>query len=268
MEILRNRVIIVLFKVKNIQEPRTGVDITMETKETSKPRINRVRRQLLLGAGLAPVVVTLHAAKVFAADDLKAASLSGAATYSGAIAKSGFNDTRKAGDEIEQELYVAVCNNANERNMGMDEQQYYGAPGTASNGDTTSYGGAAIQLLAWTLGTEEGAIGWTKEYEERFSVPTLEFEAKVKTLADALVVVNTYNALSDADKAAAEKPDVSGADTGYEDTRAAFRTLCDSITVGDTVGVHDFCNDVDADVYQKTTGLLTDFAAAVALMNA
>jgi len=137
----------------------------MEKKiETSKPILNRTRRQLLLGAGLTPVVMTLHAAKVMADEGLHE-NPSGLAPFSGALKASAYMTadgvTSQGTDASELLLYKAICNNTDTR-----LRPYYGSIG---NGNADP----ANTITAWSYG-EKGTMGagtpgnWTEEYEKNY----------------------------------------------------------------------------------------------------
>ncbi len=102
----------------------------METKtETGKSSMNRGRRQLLIGAGLAPMVVTLHSAKVFG-EDLTVGSLSGAAPFSHAIIGSGNNEFGEGTADTEMALYTRICDTSGDTQNTLIN--YYGEQGKSA----------------------------------------------------------------------------------------------------------------------------------------
>ncbi len=81
--------------------------------ETTKPILNHKRRQLLIGAALTPVVMTLHSAKVFAQDGTLHEGVSGPAPFSGAIRGSAGMESSGGTIETENALYTAICTSGN-----------------------------------------------------------------------------------------------------------------------------------------------------------
>ena len=139
--------------------------------ETGKPVMNRTRRQLLIGAGLTPLVVTLHASKVSAQELVE--SVSGAAPFSGVIQGSVGPDGTPGSEDTELALYRALESNT-------ELQAYYGNMGTGTN-DGTNY--------TWEYGAANIGNGnpghWTPEYEKRFWEPVEEYQLAVNEILNA-----------------------------------------------------------------------------------
>ncbi len=149
----------------------------METKtETRKPGINRVRRQLLLGAGLAPVVVTLHAAKVFAAGELDGkAGVSGIAPFSGVIEGSTTAQGTPANAEAEPALYKAIHD---ETVDGSPLANYYGGIGSSSG--TYAKGGTHVTWSYNNASTDDSRPGdWSQNFEAPFVAKVEEFQLAI-----------------------------------------------------------------------------------------
>ena len=139
--------------------------------ETGKPVMNRTRRQLLIGAGLTPLVVTLHASKVSAQELVE--SVSGAAPFSGVIQGSVGPDGTPGSEDTELALYRALESNT-------ELQAYYGNMGSGTN-DGTNY--------TWEYGAANIGNGnpgnWTPEYEKRFWEPVKEYQLAVNEILNA-----------------------------------------------------------------------------------
>ena len=137
--------------------------------ETGKPVMNRTRRQLLIGAGLTPLVVTLHASKVSAQELVE--SVSGAAPFSGVIQGSVGPDGTPGSEDTELALYRALESNT-------ELQAYYGNMGSVtSDGTNWEYGAANIG---------NGNPGnWTPEYEKRFWEPVEKYQLAVNEILNA-----------------------------------------------------------------------------------
>ncbi|MBE6428833.1 MAG: hypothetical protein E7028_09725 [Planctomycetaceae bacterium] len=139
--------------------------------ETGKPVMNRTRRQLLIGAGLTPLVVTLHASKVSAQELVE--SVSGAAPFSGVIQGSVGPDGTPGSEDTEHALYLALESNT-------ELQAYYGNMGSGTN-DGTNY--------TWEYGAANIGNGnpgnWTPEYEKRFWEPVEEYQLAVNEILNA-----------------------------------------------------------------------------------
>lgn len=179
----------------------------METKtETGKSSMNRGRRQLLIGAGLAPMVVTLHSAKVFG-QDLNPGNPSGLAPYSGVINGSLDVNGNPGNESTEKALYEAIWADTSGKLT-----EYYGLVGTPS-GDPLVPNSS---IHAWEVGIT-GKYGgqtpstWTRDYETTYikyvtdvydvinsiyadaanpgttAITKLEFENRIATAKDALI---------------------------------------------------------------------------------
>lgn len=133
----------------------------MEKKiEDSKPTLNRTRRQLLVGAALTPVVMTLHSAKVFA-QDADGMNPSGLAPYSAVlIGSAGLNSTSGT-EQSECTLYETIVNTQDARLCA-----YYGKNGTGTASDVATL---ASSGCGWSFDTTvESNLQWTQEYERKF----------------------------------------------------------------------------------------------------
>lgn len=157
-------------------------------KETVKPSMDRTRRQLIIGAGLTPLVVTLHSAKVFG-QDLAAGSPSGAAPFSGVIEGSLGPDGQTPGNaSTEVELYNLIASG----NCPEEVYNYYGQAGH-STGDFASYS------VDWEYGNH-GTMGegtpyaWTYEYEKPFVDSVMEYQKACRLVANATTAL-TGNSL-------------------------------------------------------------------------
>lgn len=150
----------------------------MEKKiEDSKPILNRTRRQLLVGAALTPVVMTLHSAKVYA-DVTLAEGHSGPAPFSGAIAGSANINGTTGNQETELKLYSII--------VAEDEaaNKYYGYKG---NPNITSTALTQSQILGWS-GNEWSfssdsttKMQWTQGFEARFVTPINDYMSAYKS---------------------------------------------------------------------------------------
>lgn len=169
----------------------------METKtETGKSSMNRGRRQLLIGAGLAPMVVTLHSAKVFG-QDLPVGNPSGAAPFSGVIEGSVGRDGSPRGQSSEVALYEAIGNDANAKPNGKYTlQEYYGGIGQAKlYSNVTDF---VFTKSDWSY--DDGMIAWTKSYEQPFVKAVSDFDDGTATIYVAIkerVRLNDDTVLSD-----------------------------------------------------------------------
>lgn len=127
--------------------------------ETTKPILNHKRRQLLIGAALTPVVMTLHSAKVFA-QDADGMNPSGLAPYSAVlIGSAGLNSTSGT-EQSECTLYETIVNTQDARLCA-----YYGKNGTGTASDVATL---ASSGCGWSFNSEESNLQWTQEYERKF----------------------------------------------------------------------------------------------------
>lgn len=147
-------------------------------KETVKPSMDRTRRQLIIGAGLTPLVVTLHSAKVFG-QDLAVGSPSGAAPFSGVIEGSIGPDGQTPGNaSTEVELYNLIAS-GNHPEIG----NYYGNVGHIEIGSIEDGN------LTWCF--YEGGMGdntprtWTRDYETPYVENVNAYIAICKKIKDA-----------------------------------------------------------------------------------
>jgi len=164
-------------------------------KETVKPSMDRTRRQLIIGAGLTPLVVTLHSAKVFG-QDLAVGSPSGAAPFSGVIEGSVGPNGQPGDASTEVELYTLIASG----NCPENVSNYYGGNGSAS-GSFSDYS------ITWDYGPE-GTIAWTPDYEKPF---VLSFEKYQKACSDVAAAISAINnALSNDVLVNVIAPDVAG----------------------------------------------------------
>ncbi|MCR5164022.1 MAG: hypothetical protein K6C40_08410 [Thermoguttaceae bacterium] len=136
----------------------------MEKKiEDSKPILNRTRRQLIIGAALTPVVMTLHSAKVFADGTLQE-GISGPAPYSGAVRGSAGMESSGGTIETENALYTHICGPSS-----GTLADYYGRVGDyGSEPDELSdfLNWSESSTCRWQFNnTETGKIDWTRRYE-------------------------------------------------------------------------------------------------------
>lgn len=139
----------------------------MEKKiEDSKPILNRSRRQLLVGAALTPVVMTLHSAKVFA-DGTLAEGHSGPAPFSGAIRGSAGMETTGGTIDTENALYTALCTSEERQTL----QDYYGGVGQTGSSSPTQlsdflgWTAADTNSYRWQYSSSTGSVNWTQRYE-------------------------------------------------------------------------------------------------------
>lgn len=158
----------------------------METKnESGKPGMNRKRRQLLLGAGLAPVVMTLHSAKVFG-QELQGGNPSGAAPFSGAIQGSVNVNNVEGTTETERKLYELIANDGtNAPNGKVTLVDYYGSIGSGTSSPYASWS-------AWDT-AEDGQIQWTTRYENTFAPAVNDFKAHIDTIYAAITAQTQFD---------------------------------------------------------------------------
>lgn len=131
--------------------------------ETTKPILNHKRRQLLIGAALTPVVMTLHSAKVFAQDGTLHEGVSGPAPFSGAIRGSAGMESSGGTIETENALYTAICTSGN-----ATLADYYGSIG--QNGSVPTQlsdfqGWSSSSAFRWQSSNSTGSVNWTPRYE-------------------------------------------------------------------------------------------------------
>ncbi len=155
-------------------------------KETVKPSMDRTRRQLIIGAGLTPLVVTLHSAKVFG-QDLTVGSASGAAPFSGVIEGSLGPDGQTPGNASTEVALYNLIASGNHPEIG----NYYGNIGRIESGSIES------GYLTWQY--YEGGMGdntprtWTRDYETPYVENVEAYIAICKKIQDATDAISGNN---------------------------------------------------------------------------
>lgn len=151
--------------------------------ETGKSAVNRTRRQLLIGAGLTPLVVTLRASRVSAQELIE--SVSGAAPFSGAIQGSVGPDGTPGSENTEMALYRLLTEK-------QDLQRYYGNMGSGSSSTTTLGTGTSYD---WTYGSATSGNGnpgsWTPSFEARFWEPVKDYQVAVAEIEERTTAIRT-----------------------------------------------------------------------------
>jgi len=147
-------------------------------KETVKPSMDRTRRQLIIGAGLTPLVVTLHSAKVFG-QDLAVGSPSGAAPFSGVLEGSVGPNGQPGSASTEVELYNLIASG----NCPEEVYNYYGLNGHVASGSFDAYS------VVWGYGIT-GTLGWTPDYEKVFVENFEDYQKACKDVSYAIAVIN------------------------------------------------------------------------------
>ena len=153
----------------------------MEKKiEDSKPILNRTRRQLLMGAALTPVVMTLHSAKVFA-QDADGMNPSGLAPFSAVLIGSAGLNNAGGTEQSECTLYETIVSTQDDRLCA-----YYGKNGSGTASDVATL---ATSGCGWSFNSEESNLQWTQEYERKF-MPNIQDYAtavlEIQTVANAI----------------------------------------------------------------------------------
>lgn len=161
----------------------------MEKKiEDSKPILNRSRRQLLVGAALTPVVMTLHSAKVFADGTLQH-GISGPAPFSGAIRGSDALESTGGTIETENALYTAIITSGN-----SSYADYYGSVGNSGTNPTNlaafqNWTASDSNQYRWEYNTDTGRVNWTQRYEAMLVAPVDDYimghSANINTILSA-----------------------------------------------------------------------------------
>ncbi|MDO4571188.1 MAG: hypothetical protein Q4D38_12440 [Planctomycetia bacterium] len=178
------------------------------SQEGKKTSVNRVRRQLLIGAGAAPLFVTLRAATANAANWGVA---SGAAPVSGVLQASAALDGGTGTATTEDELYRLISGESTNFGVFSGTQRsqeslksYYGVAGSGSvsrgssqtgilpNDDPVTY---YVVTCEWTLGQP----GTLADGSENLFVPNYETRklSSVGTPANNKITVS-YNILDGA----------------------------------------------------------------------
>lgn len=208
--------------------------------ETTKPILNHKRRQLLIGAALTPVVMTLHSAKVYADGILDTRQgVSGAAPYSGAIRGSAGMENSGGTIETENALYSAICN-GEESPHGPALADYYGSFGQNGSeptqlSDFLGWTASETNSFRWQYSSSTGRVNWTQRYEAML-VDAIDKYVTSETMVANITTLNSATWKSD-DVNAAYEAIIGSAPQAYDWTNAPF-------TVTGTEGVRAYFSDI------------------------
>lgn len=204
----------------------------MEKKiEDSKPILNRTRRQLLMGAALTPLVMTLHSAKVFA-QEADGMNPSGLAPYSAVLIGSAGLNNGGGNDDTECALYNQIANSSSDNRVNA----YYGYPGSGSVSQS-NWNSLLTSDCGWSFDSRDSHLKWTQSYEAKF-LPAVKAYATAVSEIDAAASEVPFTPSLSSDPVTALGDDVnleSNLPSGADKNSGIFKFVCDAKEVLDAI---------------------------------